>query len=97
MQIDCKVLPKPISKERLSLAAECGRGLHTVAENAVELVLCKEGQPIDTVLLIFAQLGLDGDRDLVRLHLRTIQQLHEELALFLTPLEQLLGEAWWIG
>ena len=97
MQIDCKVFPKPISRRPVSFEVDGEDALLTVAKNAVKLILGKESQPVDTVLLILAQLRLDRNWNLVWLHLRTVQQLHEELALFLTPLEQLLGEAWWIG
>lgn len=41
----------------------------TVAEDTVQLIFGEEVQPIDTVLLVLSELGVNRDRDLIRLHL----------------------------
>ena len=58
----------------------------------MELILGKECEPVDTLLLVLAKLRLDSDWDFVLLHLVAVQELHQELALLVTALEQILGE-----
>lgn len=56
IQILCKLLPRPISG-RTSLAlikiASIIREL-TITENAMQLILCQERQPADTIFLILS-------------------------------------------
>ena len=59
----------------------------TVAQNAVKLVLRKEGKPVDALLLILPELSLDLHRDVVLLHFTTIQQLHQELPFLVAALQ----------
>ena len=64
----------------------------TVAKNAMQLIFRKESQPADTFLLIFPQLGLDGDRNVVLLHLTTVKELGKELPLLVPASKQVLGK-----
>ena len=66
--------------------------MRTIAQNAMQLVLRKEREPVDTLLLILPQLGLDCNGDLILLDLAAVKKLHEELPLLLPALEQVLGE-----
>jgi hypothetical protein len=68
--------------------------LLTVTKNTMKLVLGKERQPINTVLLVLAEFGIDFGRNVVLLYFTTIQELSEELSLAFTTLEHFFGEAW---
>lgn len=59
----------------------------------MQLVLGQERHPIDSILLVLAQLSVDLDRNLIRFYLITVKQLHQELALVLTASEQVLRKA----
>jgi hypothetical protein len=63
----------------------------------VQLVLGEEGEPVDTLLLVVSELGLDRDGDLVPLDLAAVEQLVEELTLARPLGKQLVWEAWWVG
>ena len=63
----------------------------------MELVLCKEGEPADSVALVLAQLDFDRDRELVLVDLGPIEELGEELALVLTLREEVLREPGRVG
>lgn len=90
MQIDCKVLPRPMSAKSNKTAIALEDSILTVTQDPMQLVLKKEGQPIDTVLLVLAERCIDLDRDLVFLDLGSIEELSQKLALGLTALQQLL-------
>ena len=49
--------------------------MDTVTQNAMELVLVQEGQPVNTVLLVLAQLCVDLNRDRVLVDLCAVEQL----------------------
>ena len=62
----------------------------TVAQNAVKLVLRQEREPVDTLLLVLPELGLDGDRYIVLLDLAAIQKLREELSLIISAPQEVV-------
>ena len=61
----------------------------TIAKDAMQLVLCQERQPVDTILLVLTQLCVDLDRDLVLLHLASVEKLRQELALFIPTAKEI--------
>lgn len=63
----------------------------------MELVLREEGEPIDALLLVLPELGLDGHGNIVLLHLAAVQQLHQEFTFFIATLQEFLGEAKGVG
>lgn len=58
----------------------------------MQLVLRQECKPVDTLLLVLAQLRLDRNGDVVLLHLAPVKELCEELPLLLASFEQVLWE-----
>jgi hypothetical protein len=65
---------------------------HTITKNTMQLILSQKRQPVNTVLLVFAELCLDRNRYGVLFDFATIKKLSEELSLCFTPLQQLLRE-----
>ena len=55
----------------------------------MQLIFCQKGEPIDTILLVFAKFGLDWYRNLVFFHLATVEELRKELTLFVSTFQQL--------
>ena len=75
--MDCKVFPSPISTIPADIRRRLGTnpdGL-TVTENAVKLVFCQEGEPIDSLLLIFAKFRFDLHRKYILFDLAAVQKL----------------------
>ena len=64
----------------------------TVAKATMQLILGKKGHPIDTVLLIRSQVGLDGDRNHIRLNFAIVQQLRQKVSLGLSFGEHVLTD-----
>jgi hypothetical protein len=62
----------------------------------MELVLGKEGEPIHSFLLVFAELNGHFDGHLVICNFATIEELNEEIALLCTLQNELLSKARWI-
>jgi hypothetical protein len=62
----------------------------------VQLVLGQEGKPIDTVLLIFSEIGIYLHWDDVLFDLRSVEQLAEKFALCITALKEVLRKSRWI-
>ena len=60
----------------------------------MKLVLGKEGQPADAVLLVLAKLGLDINRYRIRDDFASIQELGQEVTLLLSTLQEFFWEAW---
>jgi len=66
---------------------------HTITKNPVQLILSQECQPVNTLLLVFAELRVDSHRYGVLFNFASIKKLGKELSLRFTPLQQLLREA----
>ena len=64
----------------------------TVTENAVELVLRQESEPINSFLLVLAQLRLNLYRKYVLFDLAAVQKLRQELAFFFPLSEEFFRE-----
>lgn len=60
----------------------------TVTKDAVELVFREECEPVDSLLLVFPELSVDLDRNLVLLHFGSVQQLRKELPLLVPATEK---------
>lgn len=60
----------------------------------MQLVLCQECEPADTILLILSELGLDLDGNRVRFDLGAIEKLVEELTFTGSLGEHVFGETW---
>ena len=58
----------------------------------MQLILGQEGEPVDAILLILPQFGVDLHRQLVLLDLRTVEKLTEELSFALSSLQQVVRE-----
>lgn len=63
----------------------------------MQLIFGKESKPADAILLVLAKLGVDGNRDFVRNDLAPVQQLRQEVALFLATLEELFRKSRRVG
>jgi hypothetical protein len=59
----------------------------------MKLVFGEECEPIDAVLLVFSQFSLDFHGDVVCLDLTAVQELCQELPLFLSSLQEIFREA----
>lgn len=68
----------------------------TITQNAMELVFREESKPVDTILLIFAELGGNRNRDFILLNLGPIQKLSEESSFRFTTSKKLRRETRWI-
>ena len=53
----------------------------------MKLVLGQKREPVDSFLLVLAQLCLDSDRNGVLLNLATVEKLCQELSLFVPALQ----------
>jgi hypothetical protein len=53
----------------------------------MQVVFSKECQPVDTILLVLAELCLDINRDCVWFDFGPVKQLHQELALIVPTFE----------
>jgi len=63
----------------------------------MELILREESEPVDSVLLVLPELGLDGNGDIVLVDLGSVEELVEELSLSCSFLQHLRREARRIG
>lgn len=97
MQIDWSVLPSPISTKIVKpRKADVIINL-TIAQNTMQLELRKESEPVNTILLIFPQLCLDRDRNVVLLNLTSIEKLCQEGSFFVSSAQQIFGEIGRVG
>jgi hypothetical protein len=60
----------------------------------MQLILRKEGQPINPILLIFSQFGFDWYWNMILVNLSAIKQLCEEFSLGFPSFEKLFGKSW---
>ena len=60
----------------------------TIAEDAMKLVFGQEGEPIDSILLVFTQFRVDGDRKMVNFHFGAVEELGQKFALSLSPAQK---------
>ena len=63
--------------------------LLTVAEYAMQLVLRQKCKPVDAILLVLAQFGINLHRYMVLLHFVSIKKLCQELSFMFTFLQEL--------
>jgi hypothetical protein len=94
MQIDCSVLPRPMSVlDSLFTSSTVWKASRTVAENAMQLELGEKRHPADTLSLILAQRRVDLDRERVVIDSIAVQELREEVPLRVSLGDQVGGEA----
>ena len=64
----------------------------TITKDAVKLVLRQEGKPVDSLLLVFAQLRFDLYRKYILFDFVAIQKLRQELTFVVSPSEEFFRE-----
>jgi hypothetical protein len=65
----------------------------TIAQNTMQVVFGKEGQPVNAILLVLAEFRLNRYRNSIWFNFRSVKQLHQELTFSFPTLEQVVWEA----
>lgn len=60
----------------------------------MQLIFGQERQPVDTFLLVLAEIGLDWYRDIVFGDLTAVEKLRQELSFDVTFSEEIIRETW---